>query len=588
MNTGFKLVALSLTTVGLCFAQAVAQTKAKPETVLKGHVGAVSSIAISADGKRIVSGGEDRIVRIWDIEKCAEIQTLVGHKSQVLSVAFSPNGKRVASGGKDKTIMVWDATDGGKVFKIADLKTPVTGVLFSQSGKWIFSTSGGPVVQVWDAAKGEPNRQSLARHQSDVNCLSLSGNGKRLVTGTDDVEKHGGQIKVYELSNGHSPATLAGMVGAVNSVAFSPDATLIASASGDAGQTGELRVWETDEEVPPIILTGHTGRIDCVAFSPDGKRVASGGADKVVRLWDPRKGSMVGTFVGHSSNVHCVAFSHDDKSIISGGSDGTVRIWDAEHGIAPLAAKGQAGKEAVSVPRRGNYSGIRDTPREVKVPVSTPLLTLTTKQQIMAAAFSPDGKRIVTGGRQATLTLWDAEKATEIRTFPRHENDIQGVAFSPDGLRIASASGDQTVRVWDAGNGKTVLTLKGFTPQVKGVAFAPDGKRIAGAGVGTKKDATVQIWDASTGQLFRALKVEGEEGTSNTVSFSPDGKLIAADFSTNFPQTGVIRVWEVESGELVQTLVGHSGNVWCAAFSPDGKHLVSSGGLKFHSGQIKV
>ena len=98
-----------------------------------------------------------------------------------------------------------------------------------------------------------------------------------MVTGSDNVEKHGGQIKVYELSNGHSSATLAGPLGAVNSVAFSPDATLIASASGDAGQTGELRVWETDENLAPIILTGHTGRIDCVAFSPDSKRVASGG-----------------------------------------------------------------------------------------------------------------------------------------------------------------------------------------------------------------------------------------------------------------------------------------------------------------------
>ncbi len=133
--------------------------------------------------------------------------------------------------------------------------------------------------------------------------------------------------------------------------------------------------------------------------------------------------------------------------------------------------------------------------------MSTPLLTLTSKQPIFAAAFSPDGKRIVTGGREATLTLWDAEKATEIRTFSGHENDIRGVAFSPDGLRIASGSGDKTVRVWDPGNGKTVLTLKGFTPQVHGVAFAPDGKRIAGAGVGTTKDATTQIWDATTGQF---------------------------------------------------------------------------------------
>jgi WD40 repeat protein len=248
----------------------------------------------------------------------------------------------------------------------------------------------------------------------------------------------------------------------VNSVAFSPDATLIASASGEAGQTGELRVWDTDEGASPIILTGHTGSIHCVAFSPNGKRVVSGGADKVVRRWDPVKGSMVGTFIGHSSNVNSVAFSPDGKSIISGSLDGTVRIWDAEHSTAPLAAKGQAGKNAESFPQRGNGFGVRDTPREVKVPVSTPLLTLATKQPIMDAAFSPDGKRIVTGGREATLTLWDAEKATEIRTFRGHEKEIQGVAYSPDGIRIASGSLDRTVRVWNTEDGKTVLTLKGF------------------------------------------------------------------------------------------------------------------------------
>jgi WD40 repeat protein len=207
-----------LTTVGLSFAQTVVQTKAMPEVVLKGHRGAVNSIAISADGKRIISGGEDRIVRIWDIEKRAEIQTLVGHKSQVLSVAFSPDGKRVVSGDKDKTIMVWDAIDGSEVFTIADLETPATSVLYSRSGKWIFSTSGGPVLQVWDAASGEPNRQAYGGNQSAVNCLSLSRDGKRLVTGSDDVAKAGGQISVRELTDGHSSVTLMGVTGAVNSV----------------------------------------------------------------------------------------------------------------------------------------------------------------------------------------------------------------------------------------------------------------------------------------------------------------------------------------------------------------------------------
>ena len=97
----------------------------------------------------------------------------------------------------------------------------------------------------------------------------------------------------------------------------------------------------------------------------------------------------------------------------------------------------------------------------------------------MAAAFSPDCKRIVTGGREATLTLWDAEKATEIRTFRRHENDIQGAAFSPDGIRIASGGYDNLMKMWDAEKGTEIGSSNGpKSCSIGMVSFSPDGQRI--------------------------------------------------------------------------------------------------------------
>jgi WD40 repeat protein len=561
---------------------AEAQTKARSEAILKGHRGAISSVAMTSDGKRIVSGGEDRTVRIWSVETGAEIRTMNGHKSQVVCVAISPDGKRVVSGDKDKMIKIWDADSGEEVFGLTRQKSAVTGLAFSPDGKFIVSTGADRALQVWEAEKNTAIR-TLNGYQLTLTCLAFSPHGQRVVAGSADEatkQARGGIIKVFELANGHVSVTLGGMTGGVNSVAFSPDEKLIASASGDPGKPGELRLWDTDEGSDPVLLTGHTGMIHSVAFSPDGKRVVSGGADKTIRLWDPVKGTEIGAFKGHSLKVTSVAFSPDGKSVVSGSADGTVRIWDADNSSPPLAAKGNAKSAAVSIPKRGHGYAMRDLPREVKVPVATPLLTLGGKSQVQTAAFSPDGKQIITGSRESTLKLWDAEKGTEIRTFSGHGNEVRGVAFSPDGTHVASASGDGTVKVWEVENGKEVLTIKVVMNYVNGVAFTPDGKQIATAASGN--DGPVKVWDAATGKLLQAFKAEGENVWSRTVAFSPDGKLIAADYST------IVKVWEVESGKLVWSLVGHSGNVSGLAFSPDGKRIVSSGGRPSVSGEIKV
>jgi len=201
---------------------------------------------------------------------------------------------------------------------------------------------------------------------------------------------------------------------------------------------------------------------------------------------------------------------------------------------------------------------------------------------VFSVGFSPDGRRIVSGG-DTTVRVWDADKGTEIWTLRGHTNWVSSVAFSLDGKRIVSGSWDKTVKVWDADKGNVSLSLKGHTNIVNSVAFSPDGKRI----VSGSADSTVKVWDADKASEIVSLS---HTGSVWSVAFSPDGKRIAAAGNimdekriTNF-QGGVIKVWDADKGTETWTCKEDPNQVYSVVFSPDGKHLVS--GLM--NGTVKV
>jgi len=187
-------------------------------------------------------------------------------------------------------------------------------------------------------------------------------------------------------------------------------------------------------------------------------------------------------------------------------------------------------------------------------------------QDVLTAAYSPDGSTVATGSDDGTIKVWDSFTGRLIRTLAGHTSYILSVAFSPDGRSLASGSADNEARVWDVQSGGLLRTLLTHSDIVYSVAFSPDGRTLATA----SNDRKISLWDTGTWQQRRSLL--GHTAGVVRVTFSPDGTTLA---STS--DDASVRLWDVATGNERRTLSGHRGTVRGVAFSPDGATLATAG-----------
>jgi len=486
----------------------------------RGHSDGVIAMAISPDGKRIVSGSDDKTIKIWDSASGDELMTLRGHDDWISSVAFSPDGKRIISGSADNTVKVWDSATGAELMTLRGHIDDVYGIAISPDGKRIVSGSIDKTIRVWNATNGD-ELMTIRGHHRQIGPVLFSPDGRKIISGSLDWTVQTQSIKVWDAATGAELMTLSGHdYHWINSIDISPDGKQIVSGGSDS----IIKVWDLTTGSEIMTIRGHKLAVTEVAFSPDGKRIVSGSKDGTIKVWDVSTGTELMTLLGHRDGVSSVAFSPDSMHIISSSGDKTIKVWDTA-----------IREEAVS-------------------------LTTAHQGAIFSIAFSPDGKRFVSGGTGKTVKVWNVETGTELMTLRGHDDWIQGASFSPDGNRIATSSRDKTIKIWDAANGAELMTLRG-DGSLGCPSFNPDGRRI----VCSSKDNTVRVWDAATGKELMVL-----HGYGQCATFSPDGKRIVLGGTG-----GTIKVWDGSTGAELVTRKGHSAMGWSAAFSPDGKRIVS-------------
>jgi sterol desaturase/sphingolipid hydroxylase (fatty acid hydroxylase superfamily)/DNA-binding beta-propeller fold protein YncE len=310
--------------------QAPAAPRPAPENDL-ARASAVTAVAVSADGRLVVSGHEGGTVKVWDAATGEERLTLGGHTGRVNGVALAAEGRDIVSAAFDGTLKVWDAATGRERLTLTGHTGPVLSVAVSADGRRVASGGSDGTVRVWDGATGRETLR-LAPDTDAVPGVALSADGRRVVA-ADFMT-----VRVWDAHTGREEWALQGHADLVFCVAISPDGRRVVSGSFD--QTAQ--VWDAETGRQERTLKGHGDTVFCVAFSPDGRHVVSGGNDRTVKVWDAGTGREEVTLTGHADAVIGVAVSASASRIVSVSRDGEMRVCDTS---SPPVATGGASQE---------------------------------------------------------------------------------------------------------------------------------------------------------------------------------------------------------------------------------------------------
>jgi WD40 repeat protein len=442
-----------------------ALTEAKSQDAEESRLrifGTLECARVSGDGKTLVTAKvRENTLIAWDLEKAAEIRRLPCSIVTPTCFDLSPDGKILLIANQN-AIDVWDLPGGKQIRQLHGHEQPVTTVAFGPDGKTAASFAQGS-LRWWDVTSGKEidSEKLIATYAT----LTFSPDGKMLAVSHHDAEG-GGHVSIYDVATREESLTLDGYLSGVSTAAFSPDGKTLATGSGlIGGQVAAVRLWDvaTGKEIHPLVA--HPGAATTIAISPDGKFLAScSTTEKVVRIWDIASGNEVRHLEGHDAGVDEVQFSPDGRLLASATREPAIIIWEVATGrrLRTLAEHNSLGPHM---------------------------------------RFSTDGKTLATAGDQQTAAIWDVATGKILQSFTQPPNGVSAVLAYAGGKVLAferaeSENGEEPVIVlWDLVGGRVIRRFSGHKDMVSGIALSWDGRMIASRG----EDRTIRVFEVSTG-----------------------------------------------------------------------------------------
>jgi WD40 repeat protein len=522
------------------------------ELELLGHTKVVASLSWNHDGSKILSGSDDRTIKIWDAMTGELLNTLEGHSRGVTAISWNHDSSKIVSGSKDRTIKIWDVITCDLILTLKDGENAVNSVSWNHHGSNIASTAWKDTnIRIWDAVTGELLR-ILSDHAGDISSVSWNHDDTQLLSGSYDQT-----VKIW------------------NSL------------------TGELLKT----------LHGHSDHVSSASWSHDSSQIVSGSWDKTIKIWDGFTGNLWKTLEGNSSEVLKVIWNDDSSKILSGSDDGTIIIWNAVNG-EPEETVVQTNNDSIAWNHDG--SRIASGSWEGKIRVwkgwgKEPKKKSDGKITSLSEWNPADKLRLVTGFEHGRIKVWNGRTGALLYSLEGHSDNVSSVAWNHDGTKMASQSDDKTIKIWDGGTYELLNRLEGYSDYISwnhdsswllsvsgSRTFVWDG--LTGKQLKTVDNPFASAFAISWNHEMRKLLIgcyepgivaicDGETlvkerqlncGAVFSVSWSHDYRKI---ISCSRDKT--IQIWNVEDGSLLSTLKGHSDAVRSLFWSHDDSNIFS-------------
>lgn len=368
------------------------------EHIFDGHKDAVTGVAFSPDGMRMISASRDGTMIVWDTIVLSPLETITNVSACPGGISYLPDGVRAITPSTDDRVMVWDLNTQAHIFTDAG---NVISIEWSQDDKFVVSSSYDNMIRYWDINQ----RRDIARwdgiHTWEIWDVALSPDGRRAVSG---------------------------------------------------GMEGKLALWDVASGTPLKEYDGYTGQIQALKWMPDGRHFVSGASSSNSQLWNADTGELVRSFYG-GLGVTSVSLSADASLLLSSGHDDTIRLWEVETG-AFLRGFGPLGDVVLSSALSPDGKWVVGSSYNRTITLwdantgSRHAVLQGSREPVSQVQFSPDSRLIAGASADHSVLIWDAATGELLYTLLGHKAGVNAVAFSSDGTRLLSGGADATIRLW--------------------------------------------------------------------------------------------------------------------------------------------